>query len=312
VADRCVIDGAAIDRPLRLRRSGELWQGSFEAMASPCEILMAFDDRELAQQLLQIAATEAWRIEQKYSRYRSDGIVAQINSADGHGVNVDNETAQLLDFAYQCYQLSDGLFDISSGILRRIWSFKAGEKPPLAAQINELLPLIGLRRANWESPCFNLPSGMEIDFGGIGKEYAVDRTLELLTAIVDAPLLVNYGGDIHCNRAPKTDQPWRIGIEDAAAEGVGRRPAEQLLAVSGGGVATSGSSRRFLLHRGRRYGHVLNPLTGRPVEHSPLSVTVAAQNCTQAGMLATFAMLQGAGAEEFLNSQQVEYWLRRE
>jgi len=89
VTEYAVTDGIAIDRPLQLTRTDELWRGSFEAMASPCEILMAIEDRELAQQLLQAAATEAWRIEQKYSRYRSDGIVAQINNAQGEPVSVN-------------------------------------------------------------------------------------------------------------------------------------------------------------------------------------------------------------------------------
>lgn len=297
----------AIQRPTRLVRKGTLWVGQFEAMASPCEILMSLDAREVAEELLQLAASEAWRVEQKYSRYRDDGIVPRINNSNGQPVRVDPETAQLLDFAWQCYTLSEGLFDITSGILRKAWSFQAGAAVPTAENIAALMPFIGLDKAHWQSPDLTLPAGMQIDFGGIGKEYAVDRTLAQLQQRADVPLLVNFGGDIACNRCPDPEQPWRIGIEAPSRQG----EALEMVAVQSGALATSGSSYRYLLSEGRRYGHVLNPRTGWPVEEPPLSVTVAASTCTEAGMLATFAMLHGRDAEAFLEKQEVRYWLVR-
>ena len=296
---------SVIERPTRLLRQDDLWLGQFDAMASPCEILMAHDDRALAQDLLQIAASEAWRIEQKYSRYRDDSVVARINDSGGESVTLDSESIQLLDFAYQCYELSDGLFDITSGVLRKVWGFDAGSSRPSQQSIDALMPLIGLPKARWKSPEFSLPSGMQIDFGGLGKEYAVDRTLGLLLAKTDAPLLVNFGGDIACNRCPGAQAPWKIGIENPGRQ----NQAQEVLEVRSGALATSGSSHRYLIAKGKRYGHVLNPKTGWPVEESPLSVTVAAATCTQAGMLATFSMLQGRLARQYLEQQQVEFWI---
>lgn len=294
-----------IDRPMQLTRNGDVWVGRFDAMASPCELLIALDDKSLAEQLLIVAANEAWRIEQKYSRYRDDGIVPRINNSAGKPVIVDDETALLLDFAYQCHALSDGLFDITSGILRKAWPFKPDSTLPSQQLIDSLLPFIGLDKAQWAAPHFAFPDGMQIDFGGIGKEYAVDRTLSLLVTKVDAPILVNFGGDIVCNRCPDEDTPWRIGIEKPDHQ----NQAVELLEVGAGALATSGSSQRYLIDRGTRYSHVLNPLTGWPIENPPLSVTVAAATCMQAGMLATFAMLQGKDAEEFLEHQEVKYWI---
>ncbi|MGK0441605.1 MAG: hypothetical protein ACJA0N_001405 [Pseudohongiellaceae bacterium] len=138
-------------------------------------------------------------------------------------------------------------------------------------------------------------SQRQTDFGGIGKEYAVDKTLQLLTQIANIPLLVNYGGDINCNTYAK-DYPWRIGVEKSPLSS----QTPDLIALKQGGLATSGSTHRYIVHQGKRYSHVLNPKTGWPVENPPLSITVAAANCTQVGMLATFAMLQGKGAEDFL------------
>jgi thiamine biosynthesis lipoprotein len=78
-----------------------------------------------------------------------------------------------------------------------------------------------------------------------------------------------------------------------------------------GALATSGDSRRFLLKDGKRYGHVLDPRSGWPVVGAPRSVTVAAATCTEAGMLATLALLQGTEAEAFLEAQAVQFWALR-
>jgi thiamine biosynthesis lipoprotein len=87
--------------------------------------------------------------------------------------------------------------------------------------------------------------------------------------------------------------------------------AERLLEISDGALATSGDARRYLLRKGVRYPHILNPRTGWPVMHAPRSVTVAAGSCTEAGLLATLAMLHGRGAEAFLQAQGVPFWCRR-
>jgi thiamine biosynthesis lipoprotein len=82
-----------------------------------------------------------------------------------------------------------------------------------------------------------------------------------------------------------------------------------MLHLERGALATSGDSRRFVMHDGVRYGHVLNPKTGWPVRHAPASVTVAASSCTEAGLLSTLAILHGARAREFLDEQAVKYWI---
>jgi thiamine biosynthesis lipoprotein len=147
---------------------------------------------------------------------------------------------------------------------------------------------------------------MEIDFGGIGKEYAVDRVLGLVAARFAGAALVNFGGDLAANRAPGA-APWQVGVERPDTE----REARLLLELSRGGLATSGDTHRFLLREGVRYGHILDPKSGWPVSDTPRSVTVAAGSCVEAGMLATFAMLQGRGAESFLEEQGVRYWCLR-
>ena len=285
-------------------RAGGLFAVSFSAMASPCEVLVYTDERAEAVKVGELAANEAWRVERKYSRYRDDSVVAWIHRQRGQVSVLDTETASLMDFAQQCFEMSGGVFDITSGILRRAWKFDGSDRVPDPDSVEQLLPLIGFGKLQWRSPALLLPEGMELDFGGIGKEYAVDRAYDILAVQCSRPFLVNFGGDLRANKRPPRG-PWQVGIERPDAD----RLAAMLLELEHGALATSGDSRRFLVKDGIRYGHILDPRTGWPVAAGPRSVTVAASSCTEAGLLATLAMLEGAGAREFLESQSVRHWI---
>jgi thiamine biosynthesis lipoprotein len=288
------------------QRDGGIVAARFLAMASPCELLVETPDQEAALALGRIVESEARRIEAKFSRYRGDSVVSSINRAAGTAVQVDSETAALIDYAAHCYQLSDGLFDITSGVLRRAWRFDGSDRVPAQSEIDALLALVGFGRIEWHAPHITLAPGMEIDFGGIGKEYAVDRALALVEAQSDCAVLVNFGGDLRTNRQPEAG-PWRVAIERPDTD----RETRMLLDVTQGGLATSGDTHRYLVRDGVRYGHILNPKSGWPVRDAPRSVTVAASSCTEAGMYCTFAMLNGADAEKLLERAGVPFWCLR-
>ncbi|MFP5440505.1 MAG: FAD:protein FMN transferase [Gammaproteobacteria bacterium] len=284
------------------------WHGRFTAMASPCEVLAQGADRATLERLTALACAEAHRIERKFSRYRDDNIVARIHAGGDAPVPIDEETFRLLQYADELYRLSGGLFDITSGVLRRAWKFDGSDRVPTPAQVAALLPLVGWPRVQWNRDGIRLEPGMQVDFGGIGKEYAVDRALALLAAEHAGPLLVNFGGDIAASAGTgsgATGHEWNIGIEHADG---GQLAAVRLRA---GGIATSGDARRFLLKDGVRYGHILDPRTGWPVPGAPRSVTVVARSCVEAGTLSTLAMLQGLAAEEFLAAQDLPHWVQR-
>jgi len=276
-------------------------------MAGPCEVLFDDDDDAEVLRLAGMAHVEAARIERKFSRYREDSIVQAINTAGGRPVTVDEETAQLLDLAASCHGLSGGRFDITSGVLRRVWRFDGSDRLPTRAQVKALLPLVGWHRVRWDRPRIALPPGMEIDLGGLGKEYAVDRVASLIVADSRTPALVNFGGDLRATGPCRDGSAWRVGVEDPGRED----RAERLIELRDGGLATSGDARRFLLRDGVRYSHILNPRTGWPVLDAPRAVTVAAGSCTEAGLLATVAMLHGRDAEAFLAAQGVAWRCRR-
>lgn len=282
--------------------------GTFEAMASPCEILFETTDSELARRITRMACNEAKRIEHKYSRYRPDSVISAINNSQGQPVDIDQETLRLLCFANTCYQLSEGMFDITSGVLGKVWHFDGSDRLPDKADIDAVLSLIGWHRVDLSPQTVTLPAGMQLDVGGIGKEYAVDCVAALVSEQVpEVSVVVNFGGDIQVSRRRLNDQPWHIGIENPLKEEQG----ETLVKIYQGGLATSGDARRYLLHNGKRYSHILNPNTGYPIELPPRSVTVAAESCTQAGLLATLAMLQGQNAEGFLTEQGLTHWVYR-
>jgi thiamine biosynthesis lipoprotein len=274
-------------------------------MASPCEVHVAQGDRALAERVVALVAAEAGRIEAKFSRYRRGNVVDAINNANGRAILVDEETARLLDYAQELFRLSDGKFDITSGVLRRVWRFDGSDRLPTRAAVEAVRATVGWDKVRWRSPELTLEPGMEIDFGGIGKEYAVDRAAALARPL-SARCLLNFGGDLLALGPQEEDRPWRVGVESLAGDGAAKQ-----IELRVGALATSGDARRFLQKNGKRYSHILDPTSGWPVVDAPRSVTVAAPTCTQAGMLATFALLRGRDAEAFLAAQGVQFWALR-
>jgi thiamine biosynthesis lipoprotein len=296
------------------------WLAVFEAMGHQCEIFMSGFSFSVASELIQKAAAEAWRIEYKYSRYVKGNIIDDINESDGSTVEVDPETARLIDYAYKCYEISAGKFDISSGVLRKAWTFDGSDKIPHSKDIDYLLDKVGLHKLRWENPQLRLQKGMEIDLGGIGKEYAVDRILVLLTSHINqlkeqkGTVLINFGGDMHCSGPQADGTPWTINLDNPSqAQTCTPEDMESsnIIQLSRGAIASSGDYQRYLLKDGVRYSHVLNPKTGWPVPDAPHSVTVKAATCAQAGVLATLALLEGLNAEDFLKRQALDYWVQR-
>jgi thiamine biosynthesis lipoprotein len=295
---------------LTLTDAGAHLSAGFRAMASPCEVLVETSDRELAARLATAARDEVLRIESKYSRYRADSALSRLNASGGTPSAVDDETADLLDFAARCWAASDGAFDPTSGVLRAVWRFDGSDRVPDAAAVAAVLPRVGWDKLDWSRPRLILPAGMELDFGGFGKEYAADRAAGIARRLApDTSTLVNLGGDLVMTRPRQDGTPWRVGIERPDSSG---SVAQHIVELKAGALCTSGDARRFLFKDGVRYGHILDPRSGWPVRDAPRSVTVAAPTCTEAGLLCTLSMLAGPGAESFLAEQGMPHWVIRD
>jgi thiamine biosynthesis lipoprotein len=269
----------------------------FKAMGSPCEIQLYAADAQQARAFADLAIADVERLEARYSRYRADSLLSKINrvAAGGGSIEVDEETAGLLQYADTCHRESAGRFDITSGLLREVWRFDRGTLPD-PARIEALLQRIGWHRVRWEPPRLHFPPGMELDFGGVVKEYAADRAAALCSEAGVRHGVVNLGGDIRIVGPRPDGQPWRVGVQDPRRAG-----AAAAIALHAGGVATSGDYERCIRVDGKRFGHVLNPKTGWPVQHLA-SVTVVGELCVVAGSASTIAMLKEAAGPQWLAS----------
>ena len=181
----------------------------FKAMGSPCELQLYMDDKH-ASVIGQQACSLINQVEARYSRYQTSSITSRINAAAGAAaIELDDETARLIDYANVMHQQSDGLFDITSGILRNAWNFKSRQVPS-PQQLEQLLPLIGWQHVEWHAPFFRLPrAGMEIDFGGYVKEYTADLVANFCVQAGIHHGLINLGGDIHVIGPHLDGTPWR-------------------------------------------------------------------------------------------------------
>jgi thiamine biosynthesis lipoprotein len=281
----------------------EIFRFGFEAMAGGCEILLVCDSKKEAQSIARLAIGVVSRIEQKYSRYRLDSIVSRINAAAGQkGVECDDETVSLFQYADTLYANSGGLFDITAGVLRKAWNFSRAVVPEKEA-LAPLLGLIGWKSVERQGNVVRLPAaGMELDFGGIGKEYAADRAANLLYRKGVRHGYVNLAGDIRVVGPRPDGSPWMIGIQDPRHKG--RTIAS--IPLSAGALATSGDYERYFDADGNRYCHILHPRTGYPVTWWR-SVTVVAPLAITAGSCSTIAMLKEDDALSFLDDTGMGY-----
>ena len=260
-------------------------------MGSPCQLHLYGESAARIEAVARAAIREAHRLESKYTRYRDDSVTAAINGSAGSqaGIEVEDETACLLDYAEVAYRESDGLFDITSGVLRRAWDFKA-KRVPARAELERILELVGWHRVRWHPPRLVLPlAGMELDFGGYVKEYAADRVAELCRERGVQHGMVDLGGDLAAVGPHPQGKPWVVGVRHP------RHPRSALatLRLHSGALASSGDYERYMIVDGKRYGHILNPKTGWPVE-GLASVSVVAARCLIAGTASTIAMLKGS------------------
>ncbi len=266
----------------------------FRAMGGPCELQLYAEHESAAIP----ARVEIARLEKRYSRFLDGSITSGINASAGNGmgVRVDDETAALLDYATAAHAQSDGLFDLTSGVLRRAWDFRS-KRIPTQEEIAALLPLIGWEKILWNRPRLLLPrEGMQLDFGGVVKEYAADRAVQVLRAAGVLHGLVELGGDIAIIGPHPDGSPWRVGIRHP-------RDVESAIAtieLASGAIASSGDYERFMEVDDKRYCHILNPRTGWPAQ-GQASVSVVAPQCLIAGTSSTVAMLKQSEGPRWLD-----------
>ena len=265
---------------------------AFQAMGSFCEIQLFDESRIHAKNVVNQLAGEVARLEKKYSRFREDSFLSEINFSAGNklGLAIDEETQSLFDHALNCFEQSDGLFDITAGALNEIWSFKKA-RVPSQTQIDATRAHVGFNKISCKDSHIHLPRDMQIDFGGIVKEYAADSVARLARSLGVEHGLVNLGGDFSIIGSQPDNKPWAISISSPISDNGVMAKIE----LNDGGLASSGDYERFFVHEGERYSHILNPMTGWP-SNGLRAISVAANLCSVAGSVATIAMLKDESA----------------
>lgn len=298
-----------------------LFRLGFNAMGTRCEILYGASSVEHADPFRRDALAWVRRFEARYTRFREDSLIGRINAAAGKdAVEIDEEDARLFDLCETLHFHTEGLFDPTTLPLSLLWNFKADQpRIPEEADIQAARGKVGWKKVQRDGGSIRLPEeGMGLDFGGFGKEYAVDRVAELARQHGLENALIDFGGDVRALGHPPDSPVWRIGVEDPRQPG----KARFLLGLSNHAVATSGNYLRFFEHEGKRYGHLLDHRTGYPASNACLSATVTCRSCLESGVLATCALLDGAddglarlerffGAEGCIRTDSGIKWTKR-
>ncbi|HLH53431.1 MAG TPA: FAD:protein FMN transferase [Verrucomicrobiae bacterium] len=281
-----------VKRSAQSSLTGDFYKLSFHAMNTICRVHYRTTDAKLARDVQnEVLQWIAW-FEARYSRFIPDSLIGRINAAAGkHWVDVDPETDALFNLCQEMIFFTRGVFDPTSTPLIRLWNWKAN--PPVipgSEQIERARELVGWRKIQRRPGAIFLPrEGMCLDLGGIGKEYAVDRVVNLVVQRGVQNVLVDFGADVRVHGEPPERGAWHIGLEDPKNPG----HVWTGVAVKAHAVATSGDYLRHFVHEGRRYGHILDPRSGYPVNNGILSASVIAPHCTVAGILSTSVCILG-------------------
>lgn len=273
--------------------TGHLRRLSFAALGTTCEVQYVLDDPARAETFERAAVAWVQAFETKYSRFRPDSLISRINSAAGsEWVAVDAEMEQLLKLCDTLHFMTQGVLDPTALPLLRLWNYKQEHpKLPTAEQIATARALVGWKNVQRAPGKIFLPErGMALDFGGFGKEYAVDLVAQIALDHGIANVLVDFGHDLRALGAPPGKPCWHIGLEDPQKPGASAGST----GITAKGVASSGDYLRCFTFNGRRYGHIVDPRTGWPVANGCVQSTVIASSCLQAGVLSTTSFVLGS------------------
>jgi FAD:protein FMN transferase len=259
---------------------------SFAAMGCRVEALLEAPPSHAVHAALARVRDEFERLEQVFSRFRSDSELSRLNEAGS--LEASDDLLAVVELALDARERTAGRFDptlhdalVAAGYDR---TFRELERVPASARPapDPGSPRdVGLRGRRIE-----LGPGVRLDLGGIVKGYAADRCVRMLAPL--GPCLVNAGGDLAV-AGSRSEGPWPVAVDVPHGE--------LTLAVACGGLATSGRDRRRWRRQGEQRHHLIDPATCRPAAGGPLTVTVAAPSATEAEVAAKAIFLAGARAE---------------
>jgi FAD:protein FMN transferase len=243
-------------------------------------------------------------VDRRLSTYRQDSEISHFNrAAVGKWFNVSPATAKIVAAAKEFNHHSGGALDITVGPLVRLWHFGpdtlASAKspvditPPTEAELRTARALVGDDKLEVR---LNPPAmrkqvvGLEIDLSSIGEGHAIDLISSAISKRAHKNFLIELGGEIRTSGNGPRRKPWRIAVQRPDDS---RSRAQQMIELPNAAVATSGDYHRYFEHNGRRYSHIIDPTTGRPIEHKLAAVTVAAEDALTADVWDTALLVLG-------------------
>ena len=269
-------------------------EGEHTSMGSPVHITAWTVDADRARAAFAAAFAEFDRLDALMSTWVADSEIQRLNAAAGRRpVPVSPDVREVLRIATQVSEWTGGKFDVTFGALSGLWRFDhdRDNTVPDMAEVRRRLPLIDYRAVRVDEgagTAFITRAGVSVNLGGIGKGYAVDRSVAILRAAGLRNFLIQSGGDLYA-AGRRGDRPWRVGIRDP------RGPADRSFAamdLTDATFSTSGDYERAFLRNGRRYHHILDPDTGEPAARSR-SVTVVSDRAVLADAVAKGIFILG-------------------
>ncbi|MEA3561032.1 MAG: FAD:protein FMN transferase [Candidatus Omnitrophota bacterium] len=266
-------------------------------MGTLVEISVADKDKPTGQikEAVDKAFSQMEAVDKVMSIYRADSQLSEVNLNEGQMIAVSDELLTVIKRSVYVSRLSEGAFDVTAGPVIELWGFGGGERTknlPSLKEINQALSAVGCQNVIIDEQKREIgfaKKGMRIDLGAVAKGYAVDKAVEALKEKGIKNALVNAGGDIYCLGLNAENAPWVIGIKDPRnSSGV-----VTTLKLTNRACATSGDYENFFLKNRKRFSHLIDPRTGRPVQNKIVSVTVLAPDCFQADALATAVFILG-------------------
>lgn len=261
-------------------------------MGSAFEFVVLADDYEAGEVLLDAAVEEVKRIEFLLTEFSETSQTSLINrNAGGKPVEVDPEVYDIIKRCKQISAITQGAFDITSGVLKKMYNFKGQQfVMPTEAEIKDALTRVGYRDIallDGNKVLLTKPN-MHIGFGGIGKGYAADKVKSLLLKMGVTSGVINASGDLTAWGRRGDGKAWRVGIAnpDDAEKRIASIPVENYT------VATSGDYERYFEVNGVRFSHTINPKTGKPVTGIK-SVTIVSPSAELSDALATSVTVMG-------------------
>lgn len=250
---------------------------SADAMGSTYTVVAYGEDRTRLISALDQAFEEVRRIDRMLSNYRPASEMSQVNrEAAKRPVEVSDEMFQILADCANYSRMSEGAFDLTVGPLMKAWGFYRGNgRLPHKAEVRGVLARVGYRKVVLDPGRKTVRfsrEGVELDPGGIGKGYAVDRMVAVLKAnAVRSALVSAAGSSIYGLGAPPGQKGWKVKIRDPRSSA---RTVEEIY-LNNSSMSTSGNYEKFFRAGGRMWSHIMDPRTGYPAE-GVLAVSVIA------------------------------------